>query len=99
MQHFSCLPYFISDFSKFYDFTKIYSGGLIFNERYPTGVQFDFDTKTIFPEKNLGIIQQVNAPISGNEDLDDFDFYASRAIRILGMTGFQNWTSFFKIKF
>lgn len=82
-----------------YDFTKIYSGGLIFNERYSTGVQFDFDTKRIFPETNLGIIQQSNGPISGNEDLDDFDFYASRAIRILGMTGFQNWTSFFKIKF
>ncbi len=87
------------DIQIIYDFTKIYSGGLIFNDRYATGSQFDFDTKRIFPEKNLGIIQQFNSPISGNEDFDDFDFYASRAIKILGMTGLQNWTAFFKIKF
>lgn len=79
-----------------YDFTTIYSGGLIFNDRYPTGDQFIFDTKRIFPDKNLGIIQQINAPISGD---DDFDFNASKAIKILGLSGLANWTAFFKLKF
>lgn len=85
-----------ADIQVIYDFTKIYSGGLIFNDKYSTGSQFNFDTKRIFPDKKLGIIQQLNPPISGD---DDFDFYASKAIKILGMTGFQNWTAFFKIKF
>lgn len=77
-----------------YDFKNIYTGGLVFNDKYPTGAQFDYDTRQIFLDKNPGLSVTKSQFTSD----DYFDFDPSKYIQILGISGLDNWTIFLKYK-
>lgn len=77
-----------------YDFKNVYTGGLVFNDKYPTGDQFNYPLRRIFLEKNPGI----STTQSTFENDDYFDFNSTKHIQILGLSGLQNWTVFLKYK-
>ena len=77
-----------------YDFKNVYTGGLVFNDKYPTGDQFNYPLRRIFLEKNPGI----STTQSAFENDDYFDFNSTKCIQILGLSGLQNWTVFLKYK-
>jgi len=83
------------DVQVIYDFKKIYTGGLHFNDKYPTGDQFEYVNSRIYPEKNPGL---TTTPNYFYPDDDEFNFDPTKYIQILGMNPNPNWTSFIKYK-
>lgn len=77
-----------------YDFKNIYTGGLVFNDKYPTGEQFNYDNRQIFLDKNPGL--SITKSTFVNDDFFDFD--PTKYIQVLGLSGLQNWTVFLKYK-
>jgi len=77
-----------------YDFQNTYSGGLIFNDKYPTGDQFNYSNRQIFLDKNPGL------SVTDSEFINDdyFNFDPTKYIQVLGLSGLQNWTVFLKYK-
>jgi len=77
-----------------YDFKNIYTGGLVFNDKYPTGEQFNYNNRQIFLDKNPGL--SITKSTFVNDDFFDFD--PTKYIQVLGLSGLQNWTVFLKYK-
>lgn len=83
------------DVQVIYDFKKLYTGGLHFNDKYSTGEQFEYINSRIYPEKNPGL---TTTPNYFNPNDDEFDFDPTKYVQILGMNPNPNWTSFIKYK-